>query len=61
VHEVVLMVKMSKTQASKRLLEAQRKVDSVAFGDASRFLTTSQRTKLYGISNQLIALAKDLK
>ena len=55
------MVKMSKTQASKRLLEAQRKVDSVAFGDAARFLTTSQRTKLYGISNQLIALAKDLK
>jgi hypothetical protein len=55
------MVKMSKTQASKRLLEAQRKVDSVAFGDASRFLTTSQRTKLYGISNQLIALSKDLK
>ena len=58
------MVKMTKAQASKRLLEAQRKVDSVAFGNfdsTHRFLTTSQRTKLYDISNKLVALAKDLK
>lgn len=54
------MAKMTKAQARKRLIEAQRKVDAVAFGDASRFLSSSQRTKLYGISNQLIALAKGL-
>lgn len=55
------MAKMTNSQARKRLEEARKKVDAVAFGDAARFLTSQQRGKLYAISNQLIQMTKALK
>lgn len=55
------MAKMTQAQARKRLEEARKKVDGVAFGDAARFLTSQQRGKLYAMSNQLIQLTKTLK
>ena len=55
------MAKMTNAQARKQLTAAQRKIDSVAFGDAARFLSSAQRGKLYAMSNQLIAMVKALK
>ncbi len=53
------MAKMTKAQARKRLSEAQKKIDSVAFGDAARYLTSAKRDRLYAMSNQLIRMLKD--
>ncbi len=55
------MAKMTKAQARRRLDEARKKVDAVCFGDAARFLTSAQRTKLYGISNELIKAQKNFE
>lgn len=54
------MAKMTKAQAKKRLDEARKKVDAVAFGDAARYLTSGQRDRLYAISNQLISLMQKM-
>ena len=55
------MSKMTKAQARKRLEEARKKIDTVAFGAAARHLSSAQRNKLYGFSNHLITLIKAMK
>tara|TARA_R110000824_G_scaffold61713_1_gene163851 strand:+ start:196 stop:381 length:186 start_codon:yes stop_codon:yes gene_type:complete len=54
------MPKMTNAAARKRLNEARKKIDAVAFGDAARFLTASERGKLYKMSNDIIALIKKM-
>jgi hypothetical protein len=54
------MAKMTKAQAKRRLIEAQKKIDAVAFGDVARHMTTAQRNELYGMSNKLIRVINKL-
>lgn len=58
--EVDLVAKMTKAQAKRRLIEAQKKIDAVAFGDVARHMTTAQRNELYGMSNKLIRVINKL-
>jgi hypothetical protein len=55
------MARMTNAQARKRLEEARKKLDAVAFGDAARFLSTSDRNKIYAMSNNIIQIIKKMK
>lgn len=54
-------VKITRSQAKKRLDEARKKIDAVAFSDFARHLSTAQRNELYGLSNKLLIIIKKMQ